>query len=88
MSKGRVWQASSALFSRKPPHDTSEQTIWAEAGVYYSESNIKELHIEAETMDGFGALVRELAPEMIRANHTHRYVQVWAVIPLRFAQFA
>lgn len=41
----------------------------AEAGVYYSESNIKGLHIEAQTADEFHALARELAPEMIRDNH-------------------
>ena len=53
----------------------TQQDFWvkpcwdAEAGEYYSESNIKGLHIEAETTDEFHALARELAPEMIRDNH-------------------
>ena len=41
----------------------------AEARVYYSESNIRGLHIEADTPDEFHSLARELAPEMIRDNH-------------------
>ena len=40
-----------------------------EVQVYYSESNIKGLHIEAATVDEFHTLARELAPEMIQDNH-------------------
>ncbi len=43
--------------------------IWdPEAGVYYSQSNIPGLHVEAATFDEFVALVRDLAPEMIADN--------------------
>jgi hypothetical protein len=44
----------------------------ADAGVYYSETDISGLHIEAETLDEFGEILRELAPEMIEANHPIR----------------
>ena len=44
--------------------------IWDEdAGVFYSESNIVGLHIEAETIEEFRAAATDLGPEMILANH-------------------
>jgi hypothetical protein len=39
-----------------------------EAGVFYSQSDIPGLHVEAATFDEFVALVRDLAPEMIADN--------------------
>lgn len=44
--------------------------VWdPEAQVFYSDSNIKGLHIEADTFDEFRHLVAEHAPELIIANH-------------------
>jgi hypothetical protein len=43
--------------------------IWdPTALVYYSDSGITGLHIEAPTVEEFYALADELAPELIRAN--------------------
>lgn len=39
-----------------------------EAGVFYSQSDIPGLHVEAATFDEFVALVCDLAPEMIADN--------------------
>ena len=44
--------------------------IWDEdAGVFYSDSNIVGLHVEAETIEEFRAIAIDLGPEMILANH-------------------
>ena len=44
--------------------------VWDdEAGLFYSDSNIIGLHIEAETIEEFRAIVADLAPELILANH-------------------
>lgn len=40
-----------------------------ENNVFWSESNIKGLHIEASTIDEFHQAMIELAPELIAANH-------------------
>lgn len=40
----------------------------AEAGVWISESNIPGLHVEAENLGEFEALVMALAPEMLAEN--------------------
>ena len=40
-----------------------------EAEVYYTKSDIRGLHVEAETLDEFEEIALDLAPEMIRANH-------------------
>lgn len=46
------------------------RAVWdAEHQVYVSESNIKGLHIETETMDAFHQAVLDLAPELIVENH-------------------
>jgi hypothetical protein len=46
------------------------RAIWDdEAGVYYAESDIVGLHIEARTVEEFEALIRDLAPDLIVANH-------------------
>ena len=37
--------------------------------VFYSESDIEGLHIEADTMEEFEAVMVELAPDLIIANH-------------------
>ena len=43
--------------------------VWdAEASVYYSESNIPGLVVEADTLAEFVAIAEELAPEMLRDN--------------------
>ena len=44
--------------------------VWdAEAQVFYSESDIKGLHIESDTLEAFEALVVDLAPDLIIENH-------------------
>lgn len=46
------------------------QACWDEdAQVYYSESDIKGLHIEAKTLDEFEAVMRETAIDLIVRNH-------------------
>lgn len=46
------------------------RALWDdEAKVYYSESDIEGLHIEAETLDEFEATMMDLGPELIVANH-------------------
>jgi hypothetical protein len=46
------------------------RAVWDEdAGVFYSESDISGLHIEAETIEAFQDVLFELAPELIIANH-------------------
>ena len=37
--------------------------------IWYSESNLEGLHIEAETFEEFRDLVHEFAAELIVANH-------------------
>ena len=46
------------------------KALWDdEARVFWSESDIKGLHIEAGTLEEFGNLVGELAPNLIFDNH-------------------
>lgn len=46
------------------------RAVWdGDAGVFYSESDIIGLHIEAKTLDEFEEIFRELAPDLIVANH-------------------
>ncbi|GGK35487.1 DUF1902 domain-containing protein [Salinarimonas ramus] len=40
-----------------------------DAGVFYTKSDIVGLHVEARTLDEVEALVLELAPDLIVANH-------------------
>ncbi|MEM1086641.1 MAG: DUF1902 domain-containing protein [Pseudomonadota bacterium] len=42
----------------------------SDAGVWYSESDIKGLVIEAETLEEFEQILMELGPDMILENHT------------------
>jgi adenylate kinase len=43
---------------------------WDEdAKVFYSESDIIGLHIEADTIEGFEAIMYQEAPDLIVANH-------------------
>lgn len=51
-----------------PASFTVTATWDPEAGVFYSQSDIPGLHVEAATFDEFVALVRDLAPEMIADN--------------------
>jgi hypothetical protein len=45
------------------------QARWdVEAGVYFSETNIPGLTIEAETLHEFIEIAEELAPQMLEAN--------------------
>jgi hypothetical protein len=47
--------------------------VWDdEAKVYYSESEIIGLHIEAATLDEFEAVLMEVAPELVIANHVSK----------------
>lgn len=44
--------------------------VWdSEAQVFYSESDIKGLHVEADTLEAFESLVVDLAPDLIIENH-------------------
>ena len=46
------------------------RAIWdKDAGVFYSESDIDGLHIEAATIQEFEEVMNELARELIVANH-------------------
>jgi hypothetical protein len=48
----------------------SIQAVWDdEAGVYFSESDISGLHIEAETLEEFENELFDVAAELIAANH-------------------
>lgn len=40
-----------------------------ESQVFYSESNITGLHIEADTIEEFEAIMSEVAPQLVMANH-------------------
>ena len=40
-----------------------------EAGVYYAQSDIIGLHIEAATVEAFEALMHAFVPDLIVANH-------------------
>ena len=40
-----------------------------EANVFYSESDIIGLHVEADTLEEFEDIVRREAPDLIVANH-------------------
>ena len=52
------------------PRHFSVTAIWDdEAKVFYSESDIKGLHIEAETLAEFEAVLDATASELILANH-------------------
>ena len=45
------------------------RAIWdEEAGVYYSETNVPGLNVEAETLHEFIEIAEELAPQMLEAN--------------------
>jgi hypothetical protein len=47
----------------------SVQAIWDdEAGVFYSQSDLAGLHVEAKTFDAFVQLVHDLAPEVVADN--------------------
>lgn len=41
----------------------------ADAGVFYSESDIEGLHIEAATLDEFEEIMKDVAVELIIQNH-------------------
>jgi len=46
------------------------KALWDdEAEVFYSESDIVGLHIEAATIDEFVSTMEELAPQMVVENH-------------------
>lgn len=46
------------------------RAVWdPEAEVYYTESDIVGLHVEAATVEEFEAVVMDVAPELIVANH-------------------
>ncbi len=45
--------------------------IWdEEAKVFYSESDIEGLHIEASTLEDFETFIHEVAIELVMQNHT------------------
>jgi hypothetical protein len=44
--------------------------VWdEEAGVFYSDSDIKGLHVEAATLEEFVSAVQDLAPALVLENH-------------------
>lgn len=43
-----------------------------EAQVFYSDSDIIGLHIEAATIDAFEAVMIDMVPELVVANHLIR----------------
>lgn len=46
------------------------KAVWDdEAEVFYAESDIEGLHIEAASLDEFEELIVDTAPELIMANH-------------------
>lgn len=46
------------------------KALWdEEAGIFYCESDIEGLHIEAATLDEFEEVLHETAPELIVTNH-------------------
>ncbi|WP_422373292.1 DUF1902 domain-containing protein [Hoeflea sp.] len=46
------------------------RAVWdEEAEVFVSESDIIGLHIEAETVDEFEAMLRDVATDLVIANH-------------------
>ncbi|MDC9823722.1 DUF1902 domain-containing protein [Devosia sp. ZB163] len=46
------------------------KAVWdAEDNLFYAESDIIGLHVEAATMAEFEAVVMDVAPELIVANH-------------------
>lgn len=46
------------------------RAIWdAEAGVFYSETDIEGLHIEAPNVDAFEEVIFDTAVDLIVANH-------------------
>jgi hypothetical protein len=58
------------------------RSVWdSEAGVYYAQSDIKGLHIEARSLDEFEVLMHEFVPDLIVANHIEP--KDFANVPLR-----
>ena len=46
------------------------KAVWdAEAEVFYARSDIEGLHIEATDLEEFEAIMMDVAPELIIANH-------------------
>ena len=63
-------------------HTFRVKAVWDdEAGVFYAESDIEGLHIEATTLDEFESIMLEVAPELIMVNH--RSVSELAQHPLK-----
>lgn len=49
------------------------KALWdEESGVFYSESDIIGLHIEAATVEEFQAIMEDLAPAMVMENHVSK----------------
>jgi len=49
------------------------KALWdEESGVFYSESDIIGLHIEAATVEEFQAIMEDLAPAMVIENHVSK----------------
>jgi hypothetical protein len=51
------------------------EALWdTEAGVFISKTNVPGLVVEAETLDEFMDIARELAPELLHANASPKRV--------------
>jgi len=49
------------------------KAVWdEEAKVFYSESDIVGLHIEAEKIEEFEVIMMDLAPQMVMENHVSK----------------
>jgi hypothetical protein len=60
----------SRIRSEMPKRVFTVTAVWdEEAHVFYSVSDIIGLHIEADTLDGFEALMVDLAPKLVVENH-------------------
>lgn len=56
-----------------PKRTFTVTAVWdEESQIYYAQSDIIGLHIETETLDEFEALMMELAPDLVVANHLSR----------------
>lgn len=57
--------------------DFTVKAVWdAENRIFVSESNIKGLHIETETIEEFGEVINDIAGDMLASNHLE-----WEVSP-------
>ena len=60
--------------------------IWdEEAGVFYAESNVPGLHIEAETIQQFIEVIQDVVPQLLESNNARAKPRVRLDAELAFA---